>query len=202
MGGFLVYLGVPVEKAALFAPHIDYVLGRFSLTTKEERCAFLAQTCIESTYYTKLEEGLYYTTPSRVLSVFPSKVKSLQHAETLCRNPRKLANTVYANRNGNGDEASDDGWRYRGQGVIQLTGKSNYALAAQRLGIDYVSYPEWLQNPSDAVLTAGDYWARNRCSYLLASKGMDAVTEAINGKAKLHAKERRDLYAKALRYEQ
>ena len=87
------------------------------------------------------EEGLYYRSAERICAIFRSCVPDAASAQCLACNPKALANRVYAGRNGNRDEASGDGWRYRGRGLIQLTGRANYVRAAQALGRDYVEGP-------------------------------------------------------------
>jgi len=106
-----------------------------------------------------------------------SAVRDLEHAAKLCRNPKELANTVYSNRIGNGDYDSGDGWRYRGRGVFQLTGRSNYAAAGAALWRPYKDEPDLVAQPLDACMTAGWYWDSRKLN-LLAD--IDGITRKIN----------------------
>jgi putative chitinase len=145
---------------------------------------------VESTGFTALEEGLWYSTPERLLRVFPSRVKSLAHAATLVRNPKGLANCVYAGRLGNGNEASGDGWAFRGRGLIQLTGRDNYAAAAAGCGKLYLERPDLVAKPEDACLTAAWFWSAGGLNALADRQDWDGITRRVNGPAMLHQAER------------
>lgn len=114
--------------------------------TKIRAAHFFGQCEVESGNFTKFEEGLNYS-GDRLYEVFPSHFSGPSEAEHYAHNPEKIANRIYANRMGNGDEASGDGWRYRGRGAIQLTGKDNYTGFAH-----HANNPEILKNP-DIVIT-------------------------------------------------
>lgn len=101
-------------------------------------------------------ENLNYSAQG-LLKIFP-KYFTQDTVANYARQPEKIANRVYANRLGNGDEASGDGWRNRGRGLFQLTGKDNYAKAGAALGKNYAANPELVALPEDACLTAGWYW--------------------------------------------
>ena len=145
-----------------------------------------------------LEEGLYYRTAERICAIFRGSVPDVASAQCLACNPKALANRVYAGRNGNRDEASGDGWRYRGRGLIQLTGRANYARAAKALACDYVGEPDRVLEPFDACLTAGWFWDAARLNALADAGCIDDITRAINGRAMAGARERRELYQAAL----
>lgn len=194
----LIQLGVEPTQARRFADPLRGAMALFAIDTPQREAAFLAQCMAESARFTRLEENLYYTTPERIRSVFPSRVKTLAEAATLTRNPQRLANLVYADRNGNGDEASGDGWRYRGRGLFQLTGRANYARAATALAVDYVGQPDLVIDPSYACLTAAWFWQAHGCNEMMDAGRFDATTRAINGPAMLHARERLAYYQDAL----
>ena len=103
--------------------------------------AFLGHIAHESGSLHNLEENLNYKDPQRLNKIFGA-IKTDKEAEAYVNSPEALANKVYANRNGNGDTASGDGWRYRGRGLIQLTGKANYAAFAKDLNVDVVKDPD------------------------------------------------------------
>jgi putative chitinase len=195
---YLIRVGVNPTQARQFADPLQAAMILHAINTPQRQAAFIAQCMAESARFTRLEENLFYTTPERIRAVFPSRVKSLAEATPLTRNPKALANRVYAGRNGNGDEASGDGWRYRGRGLFQLTGLANYTRAAQALGRPYVSNPELVAEPSDACLPAAWYWRSTGCNELIDAGRFDATTRAINGPAMLHARERLAYYQEAL----
>ena len=105
---------------------------KYEINTLNRAAGFLAQCSHESNNFRILEENLNYSADA-LIKVFPKYFKSLDEAKLYARNPEKIANKVYANRMGNGDEASGDGFKYRGRGFIQLTGKNNYQMFAETL---------------------------------------------------------------------
>jgi putative chitinase len=141
-----------------WAAALDGALSRFHITTRDRVCAFLAQTSHESAHFRRLEESLYYRTPARLMAVWPKRFRDEASATPYVANPERLGNYVYALRMGNGDEASGDGYRYRGRGLIQLTGRSNYLQAGEALGIDLVSTPDRLVAKDVAALSAAWFW--------------------------------------------
>jgi putative chitinase len=183
----LVAAGIGPTQARQFAPALAAACARFQINTPARVSAFVAQCRVESAGFTALEEGLYYSTPARIRQIFPSRVPSLGVAATLVRRPQALANRVYSGRLGNGDEASGDGWRYRGRGLKQLTGRANYTDAAVGLGRPYVEHPEWVALPEDACLTAAWYWHNAKCNMLADSAQWHAITRAVNGPGMLQA---------------
>lgn len=177
----------------VFTKPIDEACIRYGIAGKR-KAAFLANCAVESASFTKLQENLFYTTPERILKVFPSRVKTLAEAKRLTRRPQALANVVYSNRLGNGSVASGDGWRYAGKGLFQLTGKENYELAEKALGRPYVAHPELLLQPEDAALTAAWYWQKSGCNEAIDRGDFSSVVRRINGPAKLHEAERLAIY--------
>jgi putative chitinase len=194
----LVAAGIGPTQARLFETPLRAVCERFGIDTPARQAAFVAQCAHESALFTRLEEGLYYRTAERICAIFRGTVPDPASAAGLACNPKALANRVYANRNGNRDEASGDGWRYRGRGLIQLTGRTNYTRAAQALGRDYVGEPDRVLDPFDACLTAGWFWDSAKLSALADAGRIDDITRAVNGRAMAGAGERRELYARAL----
>lgn len=134
-----------------------------------------------------------YSTPERIRQIFPSSVPTLELARTLTRNPKALANRVYAGKNGNGPESSGHGWLYRGRGLIQTTGLANYRAAARTTGAPLVERPDLLLAPDHAAMAAAGYWERANCNRLADAGNVDAITRAINGAAMAGAAHRRDL---------
>jgi putative chitinase len=105
----------------------------------------------------------------------------LDVAQPYHRNPEKIANKVYADRMGNGDEASGDGFKYRGRGLIQLTGKDNYRACGDALGVDLVENPDLVSSPQYAALSAGWFWDKNKLNQFADANDMTTLTKRING---------------------
>ena len=190
----LVAAGIGVTQARTFEAPLNAACERFQIDTVPRQAAFVAQCAHESGGFVRLEEGLFYRTAERICIIFRRQVPSTAAAMPLVANPKGLANRVYANRNGNGNEASGDGWRYRGRGLIQLTGRANYASAAAKVGRPYVENPDLVMLPDDACLTAGAYWDMNRLNALADRGDIDAITKAVNGPGMVGAAERRALF--------
>jgi putative chitinase len=197
--GQLIDAGVPPTQARLFLEPLVLTCTRFDIDTPARIGAFIGQCMVESANFTKLEENMTYRKVERVLEIFCGRVTTIEQAQKLVNNPEGLANCVYANRNGNGNALSGDGFRYRGRGLIQLTGRTNYANAAQGLGRPYLERPNMVGLPLDAAMTAGFYWHSNRLNYLADAWAIDSITKAINGNAMLHAVMRRQLSDEAVR---
>ena len=132
-------------------------LPKFYINTPDRIAMFLAQVSHESAGMSTLVENLNYSARS-LRNTWPSRFKTDAIAISYARNPRKIANKVYADRLGNGSEASGDGWAYRGRGLIQLTGLSNYKAFEDDTGIPCVSMPDILTNIPEAVISACWYW--------------------------------------------
>ena len=133
---------------------LNETFERFGISTPKQQAAFIGQCSHECGNFTKLEEGLSYAA-DRLMKIWPRRFPNMEIAQRYARNPKALANNVYANRMGNRDEASGDGYRFRGRGCIQTTGHSAYFHAGQALGVDFVMQPDLVAMPKYAALTAG-----------------------------------------------
>ena len=138
-------------KADLYAPFLTQAMIASVTNTPVQRAAFLSQLGVESQNLHTVEEGLYYTKAARLDALFRT-FSSSKEAEPYLRSPEALANRIYANKNGNGDEASGDGWRFRGRGLIQVTGRGNYRATG------YEHDPQIVTTPQHAALSASRYW--------------------------------------------
>lgn len=194
----LIAAGVAPTQARQFAEPIAQACARFGIASAVRQAAFVSQCAHESAGFARLEEGLYYTTPERIRAMWPTRVPSLAEAAKLLRAPQALANRVYANRNGNGDEASGDGWRYRGRGLIQLTGRANYLAAEAAIGQPYKAEPDLLLQPAHAAMTAAWFWAAAGCNAMADASNVEAITRAINGPALAGLAERRRAFERAV----
>lgn len=194
----LIAAGVTPTQARVFAEPLERAFDRFGIDTPIRRAAFVAQAVHESRGFASLEEDLYYRRPERLLAMWPRRFQGYGDAARFLRNPRALANRVYGGRFGNGDEASGDGWRYRGRGLFQLTFKDNYRAAGAALGRPYVEQPELVALPEDAALTACHYWSTRNMNLLADSAQIDEITRRINP-AMAGADDRRSNFDEALR---
>jgi len=128
-------------KAEEWIDAINETFDRFDISTPERQACFLGQCAHESGGFTALKENLNYSAEG-LTKVWPKRFPSLDVAQPYHRNPEKIANKVYADRMGNGNEASGEGFKYRGRGLIQLTGKDNYRACGEALGVDLLEDPD------------------------------------------------------------
>ena len=159
---------------------LDAAMRRFEIATPARVAAFCAQLAHESGQLQRWTENLSYRW-ERLRQVFPKYFPSDAEARPFDRKPERIANRVYANRMGNGPEASGDGWRYRGRGPIQLTGKDNYRACGQGIGVDLVDDPDLLVTPEPGCLAAAWFWARNGLNALADAGDFVTITRRING---------------------
>ena len=168
----------------------------FEIDTLERIAAFIAQTAHESGGYTMLTENLNYKAatlaacwPNRfaVLGVDKKPVKEngklvpTAVANSIAGKPELIANLVYSARMGNGPAESGEGWKYRGRGLKQLTGKDNYTRCGQALGVDFVGNPDLLLEPLYAARSAGWFWKSNNLSKFADVEDLEGMTKKING---------------------
>lgn len=168
------------EKAQSYIPHINSVLPKYGIDTTLRMAHFLAQLSHESGGLRYTEENLNYSAQA-LRNTFKKYFDTLELAQKYERQPEKIANRVYANRMGNGDEASGDGWKYRGRGLIQLTGKENYQNFGNAHGVDCVNNPDLLLNPEWALTSACWYWKKNNINKYADADDIHMVTKRING---------------------
>jgi putative chitinase len=174
---------LPDAKRATFLSPLQSAMDEFAINTPMRQAAFLAQIAHESAELTIFVENLNYGA-SGLLATWPKRFPDLQKAQQYERNPEKIANNVYANRIGNGDEASGDGWRFRGRGPIQITGRENYAKYGSRLNIDLVNNPDQAATPAVGFRIAGFYWRENGLNESADAEMIETITRRINGGTK------------------
>lgn len=168
-------------------PYIDQwyqalseILPEYGINTPQRVAAFLAQCAHESGGFVFLKENLNYKAAS-LRKVFPKYFPDDATAAVYANKPEMIANRVYANRMGNGDEASGDGFRYCGRGLIQLTGKDNYTFFAASLDIPVEEASEYLQTFEGAVQSACFFWEQNNLNTWADKGDILTLTKRING---------------------
>ncbi|HHM5526252.1 TPA: glycoside hydrolase family 19 protein [Pseudomonas aeruginosa] len=171
--------------AGVFVVALQRAMDEREIDTPARRAAFLAQVGHESSQLTRLVENLNYsaqglaaTWPGRYLGP-DGQPNAL--ALRLARNPQAIADNTYATRNGNGDEAFGDGWRFRGRGLLQITGRANYRLVGEALGEPLEAEPWRLEQPVPAARSAAWWWAGHGLNELADRGEFAAITRRING---------------------
>lgn len=159
---------------------ISTICPEYGIDTPKRLAAFLAQCAHESGNFTQLRENLNYRATS-LMATWPQRFPTLEIAKQYANKPEKIANKVYANRMGNRDEASGDGWRYLGRGLIQLTGKENYQWFAASLSMEVDDLPEYMGTFEGAVQSACFFWETNKLNDLADRGDIRAMTKKING---------------------
>jgi len=190
---------ISIKQFKQFAPHTKYadqwydtlfsqqkefggmsLLTEYEINTPNRVAAFLAQCAHESGGFVFLKENLNYKA-SGLRRIFPRYFQTDEIAAQYEKKPEKIANRVYANRMGNGDEASGDGFRYCGRGLIQLTGKTNYQLFADSLEMKLEDVLEYLQTFEGAAQSACWFWETNSLNRFADAGDLVSMTKRING---------------------
>jgi putative chitinase len=166
-------------RAALFLPHLERACAEGGINTARRLDYFLATIAHESSDLNQLEENLNYSAAA-LCKTWPGRFPSLDAALPYGRSPYKIACRVYANRGGNGDEASGDGWTYRGAGLIQLTFKNNHAACAAHFGIALEKVGNWLRSPEGAARSAAWFWQTHGCNERADAADFDGVCDIVN----------------------
>lgn len=173
-----------LQRLGIGAQWVDALNGtfeQFGVATPRQQAAFIGQCGHECGNFRILEENLNYRAAT-LMKLWPKRFPTLEVANAYAAGgPRKIANMVYANRMGNRDEASGDGYRFRGRGCIQLTGHTNYFHAGKAVGVDFVAEPDLVATPRFAALTAGWFWSTHDCNRLAENADWTALTKKING---------------------
>ena len=157
---------------------LEAVFARYDISTKQRQASFVGQCQHESNNFRTLEENLHYSA-ARLMVVWSSRFPNADVAGQYANNPEKIANKVYAGRMGNTEEG--DGWKFRGRGVIQLTGKDAYLHCGSSLRIDIIANPDLLLEPMNACLSAGWFWGKRGLNDLADEKNYEEMTRRING---------------------
>ena len=163
-----------------WVPALNEAFTRWGIVTPQQQAAFIGQCGHECGNFKVLEENLNYRAET-LMKLWPKRFPTREIADQYARNPKKIANMVYANRMGNRDEASGDGYRFRGRGCIQLTGSTNYFHAGKALGVDLWAEPDLVATPQYAALTAGWFWSTHKLNALADVSNWVGLTKKING---------------------
>jgi putative chitinase len=158
------------------------ILPEYDIDTPKRVAAFMAQCGHESGGFTLMQENLNYSAKGLV-GTFKKYFPTEAHAKPYERKPEMIANRVYANRMGNGDEASGEGWYFRGRGIVQITGKNNYTKCSQSLFESnvLVENPDLLLETEYAIHSACWFWSAARLNELADVGDMKTMTKRING---------------------
>ena len=181
---------ITAEQFAQIFPHnrdpqgwvdsMNDVFPKYGIDQPHRIAAFLAQCGHESNGFTVFKENLNYSAEG-LNKTFKKYFPSLDSTQAYARQPEKIANKVYANRMGNGDEASGDGWKYCGRGLIQVTGKENYTWFAASLEITPEEASEYMQTFEGAAQSACWFWETNKLNQYADSRDFVTMTKKING---------------------
>jgi putative chitinase len=170
-----------VNVLQLYAEPLHEVAEYYDMYVNMHRAAaFVAQTAHESGGFNFVKENLNYSAKGLV-GTFKKYFPDEATAKPYERKPEKIANRVYANRMANGDEASGDGYRFCGRGLIQLTGRANYTKFAEDLGISIEETVAYLETPAGAVSSAGWFWDNNNLNQYCDKDDFVTLTKRING---------------------
>lgn len=166
-------------------PVFNEMFARWGITSVNQQAAFIGQCGHECGNFRILEENLNYRAAT-LLKLFPRTAKrswgfTPEEAAAYEKQPRKIANRIYGNRMGNRNEASDDGWRFRGSGWLQLTGHDNFFHFSKAMGEDFVMKPDLVRTPQYAAHSAGWFWATHNCNQKAAASDWSGLTRTING---------------------
>lgn len=161
-------------------PWIQKACDRYSINNVVRQAAFLGQCMHESNNFKTLVENLNYSA-NGLMSIWGSRFPTLEIANKYARHPDMIANKVYANRMGNGNEESGDGWAYRGRGIIQCTGKDLYKTLSDALNIDLIGHPDLLMEMPYAAMSAGWFYNKKGLNALADAKDYKEMTRRING---------------------
>ena len=177
-----------------FVPALNTAINRYQIVGHKRMAAFIAQVGHESGHLTRLMENLNYSADA-LRKTWPSRF-GVELATAAARKPEQIANIAYGSRMGN--TAPGDGWKYRGRGLIQITGKNNYIDCGEALGLGLIAQPELLEKPQHACMSAAWFWAINGLNTLADAGKFTAITQRING-GQTGAADRQVLYARALK---
>ena len=174
----LIGCGVKPITAAKWSTIFAAVIDEHTFSAGEKELPdFLGQVLHESAMLERLEEGLYYKTPGRLMATWPTRFKALADEVPFLRNPEALANKVYGGRMGNVNPG--DGFLFIGRGLVQVTGRDNYASVSRATGVDLVTNPRLLSNPKTALQASVAWWEGRIPDSAMGD--LKKITRLVNG---------------------
>jgi putative chitinase len=209
----IVAAGVKQATAQKWVEAVAAACQEFNIDTPQRIAGFLSQCAHESGGFERLQENLNYSAegmagiwPKRFAVLGPDgkpvkkdgKNQPNKFALALHRKPEMIANVVYSGRMGNGPTESGEGWKYRGRGLKQLTGKTNHSNCSKGLGVDLVDNPDLLLEPIYAARSAAWFWSTNKCNVYADAEDIEGLTRRING-GLIGIDDRKKRYASAVR---
>jgi len=168
------------EMADKWVDALNETCERFSIDSPFRIAGFLSNTAHESGGFKYVKENLNYSVAS-LMRVWPSRFPTVEVAQRYAMQPEKIANRAYSDRMGNGNEASQDGAKFIGRGLIQLTGKNNYVAYSLACNNEALQHPEIVEQPKYAAESAGWFWDVNRLNTLADAQDVGGMCRRING---------------------
>lgn len=168
------------ELADKWVDALDETCQEFAIDSPYRIAGFLSNVAHESAGFKFVKENLNYSAAS-LMRVWSSRFPTLEIAQRYAMQPEKIANRAYADRMGNGDEASGDGAKFLGRGLIQLTGKNNYVAYSMACDNEALTKPEIVEQPRYAAESAGWFWSVNRLNQLADAQDITGMCRRING---------------------
>lgn len=157
---------------------LEETFAKYDISTPKRQAAFIGQSAHESANFKVLQENLNYSAKG-LMKTWPSRFPTKEIADQYARQPSKIAGKVYNGRMGNTNE--EEAAKYLGRGLIQLTGKENYAHCGNSIGVDLIGNPDLLTDPQYAALSAGWFWNKKGLNSLADAGDIDTMTKRING---------------------
>jgi putative chitinase len=176
---------------------LSEILPKYDITTPRRVAGFLAQCGHECADFTMLHENLNYSADG-LHKVFTKRFPTVESAQPYNRQPEKIANKIYSDRMGNGNEASGDGYKFRGRGAIQLTGKDNYSRFAESIGKDLDEAVAYCDTLEGAIESACWFWTTHNLNAKADENDVTGSTKVING-GTLGIDDRKARWLKALK---
>jgi putative chitinase len=185
----------PDATIALYVDALNELCFKYDINTLNRRAMFIAQVGHESGGFKYVKESLNMSA-ARICAVWPNRFATEEASAPYANNPEALANNVYSNRMGNGPEESGEGFKFRGRGLIQITGKDNYSAFAKSIGMSLDEVISYLETPAGSVESAGWYWKARALNVCADNDDVKTCTKKING-GYVGLEDRTQLYLKA-----
>jgi putative chitinase len=170
----LTALGIDIK----WLKPLEDTFVKYDISTPQRQAAFIGQCAHESGNFKTLQENLNYSAEG-LMKTWPSRFPTREIADQYARQPAKIAGKVYNGRLGNGSE--EEAAKYLGRGLIQLTGRENYANCGTAIGVDLIGNPNLLTEPEYAALSAGWFWNKKGLNALADAGDYETMTKRING---------------------